>query len=231
VELKTSSVINIVTTTTTTLDVHGMRGIAVDPKTTTNTARSANARIARMWLRATSALQKSKANVANHPGRVTKRVMTTTIMLVAIGMAETVVDRITTTTAKSVRAATARLRPNRMHVQKSSKELADCPNLKETKFVTTRTTMRAAIGTKATVAVQAALQIRKNIANNANALIVLSRMRRMNAVARRSPAIVGTLTLATVSAMMITTMLDATGMVAIVVAPRKGQHFARNASA
>merc|ERR1719181_183055 len=109
-----------------------------------------------MWLRATSALKQLKANVANQPGRVTKRVMTTTIMLVAIGMAETVADRITTTTAKSVRAATARLRPNRIHVQKSSKELADCPTLKETAFVTTRTTMRAAVGTKATVVVQAA---------------------------------------------------------------------------
>merc|ERR1712046_441242 len=108
-----------------------------------------------------------------------------------------------------------------MGVQKSSKELADCPTLKETAFVTTRTTMRAAVGTKATAVVRAATQIRKNIANNANALIVLTRMRRMNAVAKRSLAFVRTNTLATVSAMMITTMLDATGMVAIVVAPRK----------
>jgi len=124
VALRTSLGMGSATTTTIMPDVAGMKAIAVVPVArpiSTNTARNASVRIASTYRRATSASRQSKGLVASLPGKETKRVMTLTTMLDALGMEETVVEPITTNTARSARAETARSHRNRMPAQKISR--------------------------------------------------------------------------------------------------------------
>jgi hypothetical protein len=91
---RTSLVMVSVTTPTTMPDVAGMKAIAVVPVAraiSSNTARNASVWIASTFRRATSASSQSKGLVASLPGKETRRVMTITTMLDALGMEETVV--------------------------------------------------------------------------------------------------------------------------------------------
>jgi len=183
--------------------------------------------------RATSALARLRALAASQPGKVTRHAMTVTTMPAALGMEEIAVEPITMIIAKSANAATARLRPNRTHAHLASRGVASCPSSKATAFAMTKTTMRAAIGTKVTVVGPLAIQTKRNIAKNANAGIVLTRPKKMNVLAKKSRASVGIHTSVTEYAMMSTTMLVATGIKATAAAHQKSTKnpIARNASA
>merc|ERR1712048_1319524 len=77
---------------TITAPAIGMVAIAVDPATTTISAKIANARIASSKAKATSAQNRSKASVGLKNGRATRTAMMTTTTLDVIGMVATAAD-------------------------------------------------------------------------------------------------------------------------------------------
>jgi hypothetical protein len=211
----------------------GTAAIAVVKKTSTNTAKNANAKIPNSRRKKRKALAaNARANARNQFSRAINTATTTTIIVDVTGMAEiVVVTKITTIIVIKQRVANA-WTVNSNHkatsVLRDSRRSAEISSGKVTRTVTMRTTTLAVLGM---VAIAAVTRISTITVKSANAWTVPKAPAATNVSKARRKPVAQKITLATSTATTTITMQVATGTRVTAVVPQTTTNIAKTASA